>query len=153
MVLATADQSGRPSARVVLCRELVPKPGYLGFYASYESRKGKELAEKPWAAAVFHWDSLRKQLRVEGQVVRSTEEESDTYARRVWLGDETARAPDDRSPVRRPTWVAYRLWVSALELWMEDDNQQRECARWTRTITPLSRQGFDAGAWQCQRMV
>lgn len=85
MVLASADARGRPSARVVLCRDFVPDPGFVVFYTNYDSRKGRELAERPEAAAVFHWDTLRRQLRVEGTVVRSPDHESDEYfATRPW---------------------------------------------------------------------
>jgi len=85
MVLASADARGRPSARVVLCRDFVPDPGFLVFFTNYDSRKGRELTERPEAAAVFHWDTLRRQLRVEGTVVRSPDPESDEYfATRPW---------------------------------------------------------------------
>ena len=82
MVLATTDAGGRPSARVVLCKEIVIDPGYLVFYANYESRKGRELAAQPWAAVVFPWDELRRQLRVEGPVVTSPASESVTSSDR-----------------------------------------------------------------------
>ena len=52
MVIATVDSSGHPSARVVLCKEIVPQPGYLMFYTNYLSRKGRQLSENPRAAAV-----------------------------------------------------------------------------------------------------
>jgi len=85
MVLASADARGKPSARVVLCRDFVPDPGFLVFFTNYDSRKGRELTERPEAAAVFHWDTLRRQLRVEGTVVRSPDRESDEYfATRPW---------------------------------------------------------------------
>lgn len=85
MVLASADAHGRPSARVVLCRGFVADPGFLVFFTNYDSRKGRQLTERPEAAAVFHWDTLRRQLRVEGTVVRSPDQESDEYfATRPW---------------------------------------------------------------------
>lgn len=85
MLLASANARGRPSARVVLCRGFVPDPGFLVFFTNYDSRKGRELTERPEAAAVFHWDTLRRQLRVEGIVVRSPDRESDDYfATRPW---------------------------------------------------------------------
>ena len=89
MVLATADRSGNPSARVVLCKQLVVAPGYLVFFTNYDSRKGRELTERPSAAAVFHWDTLRRQMRAEGTVVRSPDDESDEYfAQRAWQLDQ-----------------------------------------------------------------
>jgi pyridoxamine 5'-phosphate oxidase len=85
MVLATADQHAQPSARVVLCKEIVPRPGYLSFYSNYESRKGTELAANPQAAVVMHWDRLHRQVRVEGPVVPAPPEDSDAYfATRAW---------------------------------------------------------------------
>ena len=69
MVLATSDPDGRPSARVVLCKEIVEQPGYLVFFTNYLSRKGRQLTGNPRAAAVIHWDALHRQVRVEGPVV------------------------------------------------------------------------------------
>ncbi|HVO00461.1 MAG TPA: pyridoxamine 5'-phosphate oxidase family protein, partial [Steroidobacteraceae bacterium] len=63
MVLATADATGRPSARVVLCKQITPRPGYLTFYTNYRSRKGRELEARAQAAVVMHWDALHRQLR------------------------------------------------------------------------------------------
>lgn len=84
-VLATANGDGRPSARVVLCKELVARPGYLCFYTNYESRKGRDLAANPRAAAVLHWDELRRQVRIEGRIVRASAAASDAYfASRNW---------------------------------------------------------------------
>jgi pyridoxamine 5'-phosphate oxidase len=79
MTIATVGADNAPSARVVLCKELVPEPGYLVFYSNYESRKGGEIAGNGKAAAVFHWDSLGRQVRIEGLVVKSPPEESDAY--------------------------------------------------------------------------
>jgi len=100
MVLATADRSGNPSARVVLCKQLVVAPGYLVFFTNYDSRKGRELTERPSAAAVFHWDSLRRQMRVEGTVVRSPDEESDDYfVQRAWQSRIGAWASRQSQPI------------------------------------------------------
>lgn len=79
MVLATVDGQGQPSARVVLCKGIVPDPGYLTFYTNYESRKGAELAGDPRVAVVFHWDHLHRQIRVEGRVTRLPDEANDAY--------------------------------------------------------------------------
>lgn len=85
MVVATVGPEGQPSARVVLCKEIVPQPGYLVFFTNYRSRKGRQIAQNPRAAAVFHWDSLRRQVRVEGPVVKAPEADSDAYfASRPW---------------------------------------------------------------------
>lgn len=85
MVLATSDEHGRPSARVVLCKQLVPQPGYLVFFTNYLSRKGRQLTAFPRAAVVMHWDYLHRQVRIEGPVVSSPPPESDAYfASRSW---------------------------------------------------------------------
>src|SRR5579862_5643072 len=61
MVLATSDPEGHPTARVVLCKEIVAQPGYLVFFTNYHSRKGRELERNSRAAAVIHWDALHRQ--------------------------------------------------------------------------------------------
>src|SRR5215475_7825805 len=71
MVLATSEPDGRPSARVVLCKEIVAQPGYLVFFTNYLSRKGQQLERNPRAAAVIHWDALHRQVRVEGPVIQA----------------------------------------------------------------------------------
>ncbi|MGH8217734.1 MAG: pyridoxamine 5'-phosphate oxidase [Steroidobacteraceae bacterium] len=79
MTLATSTADGRPSARIVLCKDIVPQPGYVVFYTNYHSRKGGELADNPRAAAVLHFDALGWQVRVEGLVEPSPPAESDAY--------------------------------------------------------------------------
>ncbi|MFZ0007184.1 MAG: pyridoxamine 5'-phosphate oxidase [Steroidobacteraceae bacterium] len=85
MVLATTTRDGRPSARVVLCKDIVPQPGYVVFYTNYLSSKGRQLKENPRAAAVIHWDALHRQVRIEGLVVTGPAADSDGYfAARSW---------------------------------------------------------------------
>ncbi len=79
MTLATSTIDGRPSARIVLCKEIAARPGYVVFYTNYHSRKGRELAENPRAAAVLHFDPLQCQVRVEGVVEKAPEPDSDAY--------------------------------------------------------------------------
>jgi pyridoxamine 5'-phosphate oxidase len=100
MVLATVGPNGQPSARVVLCKEIVPQPGYLVFYTNYLSYKGRQLAENPRAAIVMHWDALHRQVRVEGLVVRSPEADSDAYfASRPWQSRLGAWASAQSEPI------------------------------------------------------
>jgi pyridoxamine 5'-phosphate oxidase len=100
MVLATADAQGIPAARVVLCKELQPRPGYLTFYTNYQSRKGRELDTNPRAAAVMHWDALHRQVRVEGRVTRTSAAQSDAYfASRAWQSRIGAWASEQSEPV------------------------------------------------------
>ena len=77
MCLATADSGGMPSARIVLLRGLDQRG--LRFFTSYHSRKGRELAENPRAAAVLYWPQLHRQVRIEGAVTPLSDDESDTY--------------------------------------------------------------------------
>ena len=79
MTLATCGAEGMPSARIVLCKEIVPRPGYVVFYTNYRSRKGRELDANPRAAAVLHWDELRRQVRIEGIVDIAPAPDSDAY--------------------------------------------------------------------------
>ena len=79
MTIATVGEENQPSARVVLCKAFVPDPGYLVFYTNYHSRKARELEANQRAAALFHWDALGRQIRIEGMIVRSPASESDAY--------------------------------------------------------------------------
>lgn len=100
MVLATSSRENQPSARVVLCKEIVARPGYIVFYTNYESRKGRELAENPRAAAVMHWDHLHRQVRIEGIVERAPAAESDNYfASRPWQSRVGAWASAQSQPI------------------------------------------------------
>ena len=100
MVLATSDPDGRPSARVVLCKEIVERPGYLVFFTNYLSRKGRQLTDNPRAAAVIHWDALHRQVRVEGPVVEAPAADSDAYfASRPWQSRVGAWASEQSAPV------------------------------------------------------
>ena len=100
MSLATTGADGKPSVRIVLCKEIVADPGYLVFYTNYESRKGRELAAHPWAAVVFHWDAIGRQLRVEGPVVHALASESDDYfASRSWRSRLAAITSAQSAPV------------------------------------------------------
>jgi pyridoxamine 5'-phosphate oxidase len=85
MVLATATPDGQPAARVVLCKDIVPQPGYLVFYTNYQSSKGRQLEKNPRVAALMHWDALHRQVRIEGVVLKSPAAEADAYfASRSW---------------------------------------------------------------------
>jgi len=114
MVLATTGADGRPSARVMLCKEIVPDPGYVVFYTNYESRKGVELAAHPWAAVVFHWDALRRQLRIEGPIVTSPASECDDYfASRPWRSRLAAITSQQSAPIGSRQALIERLRATA----------------------------------------
>jgi len=77
MTLACVGADGMPSARMVLMKGF-DRQGFV-FYTNYESRKGQQLLAHPMAALLFHWKSLRRQVRIEGQVSQVTPEEADAY--------------------------------------------------------------------------
>ena len=100
MVLATVDERGYPSARVVLCKEIDALAGAIVFYTNYSSRKGRELASNPRAAVVFHWDQRHRQVRVEGRVEPLSADENDAYFRtRPWQSRLGAWASEQSEPV------------------------------------------------------
>jgi pyridoxamine 5'-phosphate oxidase len=146
MTLATATADGKPSARMVLLKGVDglehPHRG-LVFYTNLQSRKGEELAANPHAALLFHWKSLRRQIRVEGPVEAVTAAEADAYfairARVSRLGanasDQSrplpsrevlekrvaeldARYPGDSVP-RPPHWSGFRLIPRHFEFWRD----------------------------------
>jgi pyridoxamine 5'-phosphate oxidase len=139
MTLATADQQGCVSARIVLMKSFDAR-GFV-FFTNYNSRKSSQLRDNPRGALVFYWSALERQVRVEGAVVKTTEEESDAYfasrARGSQLGawaseqsrviagrgdlDERFRQMDstyrDLPIPRPPHWGGYRLIPIAMEFW------------------------------------
>jgi pyridoxamine 5'-phosphate oxidase len=141
MALATADAQGRPSVRMVLLKGI--DGGGFVFYTNLESRKGGELAANPRAALLFHWKSLRRQVRVEGPVAPVTDAEADAYfasrarASRIgaWasrqsrpmegrfelekrVAEYTARHAIGEVP-RPPFWSGFRLSPERIEFWQD----------------------------------
>jgi pyridoxamine 5'-phosphate oxidase len=182
MVLASVDEQCRPSARVVLCKRIAIEAGYVVFFTNYESRKGRELDARPRASAVFHWDTLRRQVRIEGPVVKSPADESDEYfASRALESRIAARASSQSRPlpsrahlldrvrataeelriapgakegdVPRPAhWGGYRLWIERMELWTDGAFRVHDRAVWTRELTPSGSSSFAASTWQATRL-
>jgi pyridoxamine 5'-phosphate oxidase len=137
--LATVGSNGRPAARIVLLRH-VDQRGFV-FHTNYNSRKGRELAENPFAALCLHWPTLGEQIRVEGAVERLAPEESDAYfAGRprgsqigAWASDQSAELPSretleehyrvieqrfhEATVPRPPFWGGLRLIPSRVEFW------------------------------------
>jgi pyridoxamine 5'-phosphate oxidase len=139
MTVATADADGRPSARTVLLKAADERG--LSFFTNREGRKGRELEDNPWAALVFWWPPVERQVRVEGPVVHVDDAEADAYwnsrPRGSRLGawaspqsrpipdratlerarDEVAdRYPDDNIP-RPPYWMGFRVVPDTFEFW------------------------------------
>ena len=124
ITLVTVDADANPSARVVLCKEFVPDPGYLVFYTNYNSKKVQDLEQCAKVAAVFHWDALGRQIRIEGLAVRSPEAESDAYfASRDW-GSQLGAWGSDQSEVlasREDLIAQLRERAGQLGLSLSDD--------------------------------
>lgn len=126
MTIVSVDSSGQPSARVVLCKEFVPHPGYLVFYTNYGSQKAAELAEHPQTTALFHWDALGRQIRVEGVAVRSPDEESDDYfATRDWGSQLGAWGSDQSQKIDSKEALVAQIRERAAQLGISlDDDMQ-----------------------------
>lgn len=154
MTLATADRKGRPSARIVLLKG-VDEHGFV-FYTNYNSRKAHELEENPVAALCFYWPSIDQQIRVEGQIERVSDEESDTYfAERpresqlgAWASRQSEVLPSRQdlesrlreaesrfagSVVSRPDfWGGYRLRPEWIEFWERGEFRLHHRAAYSR---------------------
>ena len=160
MTLATVDPDGNPTARMVICRGFDPKAGWLVFYTDRESAKGRALAARPRAAAVFHWDVFERQIRVEGPVTLAPDADSDRYwntrpaeARAAFLAKIQEVTRDSAAGVPRPPrWGGYRIWAERLELWVGQPGRAHDRAVWSRALSP-SDDGFRGGAWRATRLM
>lgn len=141
MALATVDGAGLPDVRMVLLKDADPR-GFV-FYSNLESAKGRELAGNPKAALLFHWKSLRRQVRIRGAVESVTRGEADGYwatrARPAQLGawaSEQSRPLPDRLAFekkiaefglkfglgkvpRPPHWSGFRVVPQVIEFWRD----------------------------------
>lgn len=153
MALATATANGRPSVRMVLLKghgaDLGAGGGFV-FYTNAESRKGREIAANPHAALLFHWKSLRRQVRIEGPLSEVTPAEADAYfhsrprvsqlgsaasdqsrpldARRTYLDRvaELAARYDGQEIPRPPHWTGFLLAPERIEFWIDRPNRLHE---------------------------
>ncbi|WP_448662996.1 pyridoxamine 5'-phosphate oxidase [Sphingomonas sp. CJ20] len=154
MALATVDPAGQPSVRMVLLKGHDPR-GFV-FYTNREGRKAADLAATPKAALLFHWKSLRRQIRIEGPVSHVSDAESDAYfATRsrdsqlgAWASDQSRPLPDratfearyeemrarfDGAPVPRPPhWGGYRVTPDTIEFWQDREHRLHERRVFTR---------------------
>ena len=120
MTIASVSPDAQPTARVVLCKDFIPDPGYLVFYTNYRSQKSMELTANPNAAALMHWDILGRQIRIEGTVVRSPEEESDEYfATRDWGSQLGAWGSDQSTSIESHEALVEQIRQRAADLGIE----------------------------------
>jgi pyridoxamine 5'-phosphate oxidase len=141
MSLATVGPDGPPTHRMVLLKDFDPA-GFV-FYTNYESRKGQQLLGHPKAALLFHWKSLRRQVRLEGPITQTTAAEADAYfatrARGSQIGawaSEQSRPLESRFALekrvaeyaarhvvgavpRPPHWSGFRLQPTLIEFWQD----------------------------------
>jgi pyridoxamine 5'-phosphate oxidase len=155
VTLSTATKAGRPSARMVLLKHY-DEHGFV-FYTNLESRKGLELTENPFAALLFHWKSLKRQIRIEGRCELIGDDEADAYfASRdrgsqigAWASDQSRTMPGRfelekkiaaftakfgiGAVPRPPHWSGYRLLPDNLEFWDDEKFRLHERIVYTKT--------------------
>lgn len=165
MTVATVDADGRPSARVTLLKG-VDDDGFV-FFSNYDSRKGSQMLSNPYAALVFHWNELGRQVRVEGTVERTTEAESADYFRTRSRGSQIGAwaSPQSRTIANRneledlvreveerfagqdvplpPHWGGFRLRPDRIEFWKGRPSRLHDRVRYTVQ---------EGGSWTRERL-
>ena len=174
MTLATVGADGRPSARVVLLKGLDAR-GFC-FFTNYASRKGQELAVNPWAALVFWWGPLERQVRVEGRVEKLSEAESDEYYQSrpkgsrlgAWVSPQSQVIPNrqvleqqlvdlaaqyaESEPPRPPHWGGYRIVPTALEFWQGGPNRLHDRLYYVRAEHVHQLDASSPEGWRLERL-
>jgi len=166
ITLATVDASGMPDARAMLCKQ-VDERGFV-FYTNGESAKGGEIAANPKAAILFHWKSLRRQVRARGSLAKLSDAESDAYfASRPRLSRIGAWASQQSRPLesraklelavgvlaakfgigevpRPPYWGGFRLTPIQIEFWRDGRFRLHDRIAFTRAA--------EGDPWRRQRL-
>ncbi|MDP2885486.1 MAG: pyridoxamine 5'-phosphate oxidase [Ignavibacteria bacterium] len=164
MVLATATADGKPSARVVLLKGYDER-GFV-FYTNYEGRKSSELLQNPYAALLFYWGELERQVRLEGAVEKTSRQESEDYFKtrplESQLGGLASRQSSvipSRSDLEQkvsdlkklyenreipvpPFWGGFRLQPQVFEFWQGRENRLHDRIRYS----------LQGGVWAIERL-
>ncbi len=165
MTLATASPEGRPAARVVLLKQYDAKG--FGFFTNYQSRKGQDLEANPFAALLFFWQPLERQVRIEGRVEKLSSEESDAYFQSrpaetrigAWVSEQSkvlsgrevleARFEELKrryaeGPIPRPLhWGGFRVVPETFEFWQGRASRLHDRLRYRREAS---------GVWIIERL-
>lgn len=145
MTLATSTFEGKPSARVVLLKHFSSEG--FSFFTNYESRKAKQILQNPYAALVFYWPELERQVRIEGKMQKTSDAQSDQYFKTrpegskigAWASPQSAVIPNRKylerlmadfeeefkgKPIKRPSnWGGYVLSPTLFEFWQGRPNR------------------------------
>lgn len=167
MTLVTARRNGKPSARMVLLKDL-EKDGFV-FFTNYQSRKSKELDENPHVTLLFFWEKLMRQVRVEGRVQKVTRKESESYfATRprgsqigAWASQQSRPLSSRKELLKRvqeferkfkgrpvpcpPYWGGYRVIPNRVEFWTGYENRLHDRLEFRRT-------SLRSGSWVSRRL-
>jgi pyridoxamine 5'-phosphate oxidase len=164
MTLATATDSGEPSARIVLLKAFDARG--FAFFTDYRSRKAEEMEANPRAALVFFWSEVERQVRITGTVERTSTAESENYFRTrplgsrlgAWVSHQSLVIPS-RLPLETgmreiearfkgeeiplpPHWGGYRVLPQTMEFWQGRENRLHDRIRYVR----------DGGGWRIERL-
>ena len=164
MALATASPDGVPSVRIVLLKGIDDRG--IRFFTNYESRKGRELTENPYAALVFYWREVNRQVRITGRVSKLPAAESDAYFATRPLGSRLAALASRQSfvipscavlearfaelasgypnggPPRPINWGGYCVHPDEIEFWQRGPNRLHDRLRYRKS----------RGAWILERL-
>jgi pyridoxamine 5'-phosphate oxidase len=165
MTLATATKDGKPSARIVLLKN-IDAEGFV-FFTNYGSRKGRELLKNPSAALVFHWVELERQVRIIGKAKKVSREESEQYFRIRPIGSQLGAWASKQSEILQsrqeiekrvleleaqytnkeipvpPAWGGFRIKPTEIEFWQGRPNRLHDRLRYA-----LAR----GGKWKIERL-
>ncbi|GAA2547767.1 MULTISPECIES: pyridoxamine 5'-phosphate oxidase [Streptomyces] len=166
MIVSTADADGRPSSRTVLLKHFDER-GFV-FYTNYDSRKGRELDENPYASLLFPWHPMARQVIVTGPVRRTGRDETAAYFRTrphgsqlgAWASGQSsviagraeleaayaelaARYPEGEQVPVPPHWGGFRVVPRTVEFWQGRENRLHDRLRYTARPD---------GGWRVERL-